>query len=1246
MLEFLAGEADYVSAVTGLLFALASLAVLSLRQLRLQGLPWGWLASYLGVQALEALADLLLGAILEQDYVVVAARLFMRAVSNVLLLEYGRQSLSRLGFRVPGPWVLFVPVAVVGSGAVGGLAYLDACVFLLMGTPAKVLTGLVLIRVARNEVQFGGWLGLAGWMMLLLVLPSAARVLATLFLPEIRLTPEWVPASRSIPVDMAKCALAVVLDYSLWAFARKVRVSRLPDPSFDGFRSGARLALVALIGIMGMGWLVTFSLGTLARQEKIQQVVHLASASAATFSAELFRGLAGSVSDKETPRWKEIQRHCQSIADSVPDIRYVYSFGRRPGQESLFFFVDTEPSFVPVEERVEPCATPGDLYDDPAAELFSEVYDTGSPVSLGPYHDKWGAFISAGAPITDAQGQVVAILGIDVNARNWARTVAMQRLAPILLTLALAFMVAVLFSGYQRRLEDERRLAFSESSLRTVFGHVYEAIIVHDARGQVIDVNRRMLELWGISREQALAATLPGELVRPEGAAASLPKIWENVMAGEEVLLEWVCRRPTLGGEFPGEVFMTRMDRFDGPVVVSTVRDMTRRRVAEEQLRLAMSRAEALAERAEQANRAKSAFLANMSHEIRTPLNGVLGMTHLLLNSEISPQAREYVEIANRSGEHLLQVLNDILDFSKIEAGKLTVDQVPFDLAATVEDAAAALGVKILSAGLSFACIIRPGVPESVQGDPIRIRQILGNLIGNAAKFTQSGEIVVEVSRINDSPEPVAAIRIAVRDTGPGIPSDFVESLFRPFSQVDSALVKSAGGTGLGLSVCKRLVELMGGSIGVESALGRGSEFWFELPLRVVAVQSTSVPTLRMPADAAVLVVVPHAATLEMVRCQLQAMGAEFRAVASITDGMHHVRMLVAEGRSVAALVLDKELPGEAVASLVQAEGLGLKGVPVILLTRPSDTGSADGNSGRHQLLSKPVRRNQLARALANAMDGALPKAAGHGAWAEALAVPRQGQRLAILVVEDNQANQRVAQGLLGHLGHVVTLADNGVDALRKLANERFDLVLMDCQMPVMDGYEATRRIRFGPDAVTDRHVPVVAMTAHAFREERERCLASGMDDHLAKPVRLEELERVVKKWAGPKVAITTPRPRIITANERVFDREELEERLMADWRLIRKVAEACLREIPEHIEGLRMALEQRSQEQATLHTHSIKGVASTLSGQKLRCLALQAEKCAKEGQLDAVAELLPKIELAYNELNGVVDNFLKRLQV
>ena len=535
-------------------------------------------------------------------------------------------------------------------------------------------------------------------------------------------------------------------------------------------------------------------------------------------------------------------------------------------------------------------------------------------------------------------------------------------------------------------------------------------------------------------------------------------------------------------------------------------RESLEQTVAERTRRLADAR-----DKAEMASRAKSDFLARMSHEIRTPLNGILGMTDLLLNSaNLNAAQRPYVETIEQSGDALLSVINDILDFSKIEAGRMELDIAPFKLRNIVEESACLIAERAHSKGLELICDISPELHPTVEGDGVRLRQVLINLLGNAVKFTSQGQVILRVREQAGNSERIS-IRFSIQDTGIGIAADKQAQIFELFTQADGGTTRKYGGTGLGLAISRQLVELMGGQLSVESTPGQGSVFEFVLDLVEDAGLEDELDA-EVLKDLTVMLVDDNATSREVLRRQLEAWQIRVLEIASGLEALKKLAGMSENREPLDAILIDMEMP--------HIDGLQLAGAvrqsdhyydaPLIMLSpmSGSDNKQVHAEVGLNAWISKPVRQSGLCNALASVIGASPLESTFYGSMSRlrALSLFKPEQTYRVLLAEDNKVNQAVARGMLSELGYEVITADTGRDAVRYMQNETFDLVLMDCQMPEMDGFEATRTIRKWEVNECRVRTPVIALTANALKGDRELCLAAGMDEYLSKPFTMEQL--------------------------------------------------------------------------------------------------------------------------------------------
>ncbi len=649
----------------------------------------------------------------------------------------------------------------------------------------------------------------------------------------------------------------------------------------------------------------------------------------------------------------------------------------------------------------------------------------------------------------------------------------------------------------------EQVIQESETHVKLLFDHAPEAILMFDLEdAKFVDANQNALDLFQLDRDSLLQCS-PVELsppTQPNGrsSAEMAEEVINSAMAGNVSVFEWVHLRSD-DQTVPCEVRLVPLPG-ERPTVRASITDITWRRDAETQMREAKEAAEA-------ANRAKSDFLANMSHEIRTPMNAVIGMTEMVLDTDLTANQRDYLQTVHESAESLMTIINEILDFSKIESGKLTLEKIPFSLRDFVGNTMKSLALRAHSSNLELAWRVQPDLPDRIVGDATRLRQIIVNLVGNAIKFTRQGEIVLDVSAgSDDTGHPGSELLFAVKDTGIGIPPDRLDAVFQEFQQADTSTTRRFGGTGLGLAICSRLVELMHGRIWVESQVGEGSTFSFS-GLFETAQPLSPDHNLDELQDVRVMVVDDNATARQFMSELLRTWGMQVAEAASGTSALDHLQRATADSQTVQIMVTDLEMPEMDGLELTREirQRTALRETNILLLTsgtRKSITRSCEALKITRNLL-KPAKHSEILDAFRLALDIQCPSKPAVEASSQDL-ITSVGE-LNVLLAEDGIANQKLAVGLLGRWGHRVTVANNGHEAVEAFSRDEFDLVLMDVQMPELDGLEATREIRRREQG-TDRHVPIIAMTAHAMPGDREECLESGMDGYVSKPIRRDEL--------------------------------------------------------------------------------------------------------------------------------------------
>jgi PAS domain S-box-containing protein len=880
-----------------------------------------------------------------------------------------------------------------------------------------------------------------------------------------------------------------------------------------------------------------------------------------------------------------------------------------------------------------------------------------------------------------------------VHFEHQVATAASLRRFEYVIALFIAMMVVgVTFYGHkiaqevartgQERDQYVEALREGEERIRSVVDHAIDGIFTFDAQGKIETFNPAAEQIFGYAAAEVRGQNAALLIFEPEAGRQDGPVPHSFSLSNAQFIgsVREVIGQRKDGTQFPLDLAVSAVHLSSRQLFTGIVRDITERKRVQEHLQQAKEAAEA-------ANRAKSQFLATMSHEIRTSMNGVLGMTELLLGTALTGTQRRFAETVHRSGEALLSIINDILDFSKIEAGKLELESIVFDLRQMVEEVIELLAEPAHKKGLELACLLHNDVPTALQGDSHRLRQILTNLIGNAIKFTERGEVVVEVKQLEPQRrhpagvghEPCAAhaflepcrLYFAVRDTGIGLTAEARERLFQAFSQADSSMTRRYGGTGLGLAISKQLVTMMGGDIDVESTPGQGSVFWF-----TAQVGKRSVTPLAAPASCRelhglrVLIVDDNAANRDIFHHQLCAWGGCDGQAEDGPRALEMLRSAVACGVPYACAILDMHMPGMdgiALARAIKADP-DLAAIRLVMLTSVGLAGdtAAARQAGVEIYLSKPVRQSELYHCLTSVMeappDNSTPvERALAGPTPADQRSPLTQLRASVLLAEDNPVNQEVALNRLASLGCRVDVVTNGRAAVEALTRTSYDLVLMDCQMPELNGFEAAREIRQREAQVAAEQqassaapprVPIIALTANAMEEDRERCVAAGMDDYLSKPFTQKQLYTMLGRWLPwlhqqePAGQITPPEDRFPTAPATLELDVKLPEQVQALQQLgnpevLRRAITAYLTDAPQRLVTIRQALTSGDLSTLKAAAHSLKGSSATLGFVALAACCQELEAIGRTPTPDQTAPLLARVEAEYDMVQSVLATVL-----
>ena len=975
MAGFFIDNLDYISFVNSLTLIILGITCIGFkRRTAKQLLPWSWLGLFGISHGLYEFMNTFAISLGDSPFYF-AVRTCVLWLSFIFLTAFSPAALKRTPGRRLAGWGMLPILGLSALGLFYGWAGLSITITYVLGIGGGLWAAFTLFSVSRNlNFTTRNWLVAAGLAMALLAATYIITPPSPYGSPHLA-GGDWFYLTFGFPILLIRIPLTV-------AIAIAINTQQYEDPSYNRIQTSYRKWSIILVSVFLLhGWLASDFGKSRADTEFRNSLAKWTSAIASTIDPKKVSDLTGSPTDNDHPSYLHLQSLLESSCSDKTHCRAAYLLGYR--DNSLIYLTASrleDHTSYPRPGMVYPKEIPGllNLYTDKKALTDGPLSNQGLPWFIGF------------APVADPQsGKVVAVLGLEISAGTWRVNTVGNRLGSMGITLVLCILMTVFLEMQTSTRISADKAMSSEAKFRSIFENAPGAIFIFDPKARdIVTANPYLLGKLGIPNNYL--PDLDPDYLLAMFTQPDKDKILTGMIdletKGSAVVRDVSCRL-TDGRIESIDMICVRME-FEGRecflVFVQNISEHKRM-----QKDLIKSK-----DAAEEASRAKSEFLANMTHEIRTPMNAIMGMTDLLLDTPLSKDQRELAVIVSESANSLMTIINDILDFSKIEAGKMDLIKTNFDPRTLVDGVADLLSWKAREKGLAIITMVDPSVPRSLNGDPGRLRQVLLNLAGNAVKFTSQGEVAFKASTETEDNNRVI-LRFEISDSGIGIPESAQSQIFLPFTQADGSTTRRYGGTGLGLTISKRLVELMGGEIGMRSVEGQGSTFWFTAPL----------------------------------------------------------------SRSA------NNLPG----------------------------GLSDCNSN-------------MAGEEANCFQAAASMSADYTQSPEILPVKP------ILLAEDNLANQKLALLQLKKLGYKAQAVNNGREALEAIQRSYYSLVLMDCQMPEMDGFEATAAIRAFEDA-TGKHIPIVALTAHAMEGDREKCLCAGMDDYISKPLKIEQLNRVLKLW-------------------------------------------------------------------------------------------------------------------------------------